>query len=182
MKVTTPILHTERLTLRPITLEDAPSLQAGFGTWAVIQNMSTQAPWPYPEDGALHWLQHNVLTAYRDRSKAYWAITERDQPETAIGVIEIREDDGSGNRGFWIAEEHWGKGYMTEAVSVVTDWVFAHTSLQELIVYNVVTNIGSRRVKVKTGAEFVRHVDMEHHCGETVSEMWRIRKEAWLNR
>ena len=45
---------------------------------------------------------------------------------------------------------------------------------------NVASNVASKRVKEKTGAEFVGTVVEEYHCGETESEVWRVRKDAWL--
>ncbi len=68
---------------------------------------------------------------------------------------------------------------MTEAVAKVTDWTFTNTPLTELTVYNVASNVASRRVKEKTGAELVGTVIEDYHCGETESEVWIIRKEAW---
>ena len=41
---------------------------------------------------------------------------------------------------------------MTQAVTALNDWVFAETPLTEIVVYNVASNEGSRRVKQKTGA------------------------------
>jgi hypothetical protein len=37
-------------------------------------------------------------------------------------------------------------------------------------------------VKEKSGAEFVRIVHAEHRSGETESQVWVYRKDAWLNR
>jgi RimJ/RimL family protein N-acetyltransferase len=111
-----------------------------------------------------------------------WAITKRDQPNALIGIIDVREDTGDGHRGFWMAESEQGKGYMTEAVTAVNDWVFTHTPLTELVVFNVASNAASRRVKEKTGAVYVRTVIEDYHCGENDSEVWRTPKEAWLNR
>ncbi len=176
----TPILHTHRLLLRPVTLNDVPTIQRDFGQWNIIKNMTKNCPWPYPEGGALHWFQHFVQPKYADQSGAIWAIARRENPNHLLGIIDIREDVGQGNRGFWLAEGEWGQGLMTEAVNKVTDWIFAHTSLTELTVYNVASNLASRRVKEKTGAEFVGTVVEEYHCGDTESEVWRIRKDAWL--
>jgi len=48
----TPILTTERLTLRPLALSDAPAIQRHFDNWNIIRNLATVVPWPYPADGA----------------------------------------------------------------------------------------------------------------------------------
>lgn len=178
----TPILHTSRLILRPIEATDVPTVQHEFGRWNIIKNMTTKCPWPYPENGAEHWFTHSVLPRYATNSGAMWAITRREEPSRLIGVVDIREDVGDGNRGFWIAESEQGKGYMTEAVTAVNDWVFAHTPLTELVVYNVASNTASRRVKQKTGAIYLRTIVQDYHCGESESEVWCTTKTNWLNR
>ena len=178
----TPVLQTERLSLRAIRASDVPTIQREFGRWAIIKNMTTQCPWPYPEDGAKLWYENSVLDKYKNMTGAMWAITLRTDPDQLIGVIDIREDVGAGHRGFWLAESSWGQGYMTEAASAVNDWVFTHTPLAELIVYNVASNVASRRVKEKSGAEYIHTVIQDYHCGESESEVWRIRKDVWMNR
>jgi ribosomal-protein-alanine N-acetyltransferase len=178
----TPVLHTERLILRPIEQHDVPTVQREFGRWNIIKNMTKKCPWPYPKDGAMHWFTHSVLPGYATKSGALWAIAKRSMPEALIGVIDVREDIGDGHRGFWMAESEQGNGYMTEAVTAVNDWVFTHTPLTELVVFNVASNTASRRVKEKTGAVYVRTVIEDYHCGETESEVWRTPKEAWISR
>ena len=50
------------------------------------------------------------------------------------------------------------------------------------VVYNVASNEGSRRVKQKTGAEYVHTVIQDYHSGECESEVWRVDRDAWLAR
>ena len=175
-----PRLETDRLILRPVEERDIPTVQYEFGRWSIIQYMTQSVPWPYPSNGAQFWFTENVLKRYADKTEAIWAITLKSRPAFLIGVISIREDTGDGNRGFWMAESQQGKGYMTEAVTAVNDWVFQYSELLELIVKNVSTNVASRRVKEKTGATRIRTIVEDYNNGESESEVWRIRKEDWL--
>jgi hypothetical protein len=52
-----PVLESERTWLRPYGLADAPAVQRCFPTWEVVRFLSTQIPWPYPEDGAATYLR-----------------------------------------------------------------------------------------------------------------------------
>ena len=180
LRFNTPVLHTDRLTLRAIEAGDIPTIQREFGRWNIIRNMTTNCPWPYPRDGAQHWFNQTVATRYREKTGAMWAITKKEQPEVLIGVIDIREDTGDGNRGFWMSESEQGKGYMTEAVSIVNDWVFTHTKLKEIVAYNVASNEASRRVKEKTGCTYIKTVVQDYHSGEQSSEVWKLTRSAWL--
>jgi [ribosomal protein S5]-alanine N-acetyltransferase len=100
----------------------------------------------------------------------------KDGSNEAIGVIDFRrvEKGNKGNRGFWLAEPHWRLGLMTEAVKAVNEFVFGTLGLTEYYVCNSADNAGSRRVKQKTGAQFVCHVEIAHHSGGMRSERWLV--------
>ena len=102
----------------------------------------------------------------------------------AIGNIRLRPwlDDPKGNRGFWLAERYWNQGLMTEAVTAVNDFAFRVLGVDVLYVCNAVTNEASRRVKQKTGAEFVGYIELAHHNGQTRAEKWRVTRKNWLRR
>jgi ribosomal-protein-alanine N-acetyltransferase len=102
----------------------------------------------------------------------------------AIGNIRFRpgSDDAKGNRGFWLAERYWNQGLMSEAVSAVNDFAFRTLGIESFYVCNAATNVASRRVKQKTGAELVGYIELAHHSGQTLAEKWRVTRENWLRR
>nr|WP_239646758.1 GNAT family N-acetyltransferase [Pseudomonas syringae] len=61
--VLTPTLHTPRLLLLPLQLEDAPAMQSLFNHWEVVRYLTHHMPWPYPEGEALRYLRHDAGTA-----------------------------------------------------------------------------------------------------------------------
>ncbi|WP_336360339.1 GNAT family N-acetyltransferase [Haladaptatus sp. ZSTT2] len=72
----------------------------------------------------------------------------------SVGFISLSDFDtvhGSGTLGYWIAPDHWGNGYATEAVSLVCDYGFGHRRLHKLIAYVYDFNTGSQRVLEKLG-------------------------------
>ena len=52
LRIDTPVLHSERLTLRPVKESDIATVQQEFARWSIIQYLSMGVPWPYPDDGA----------------------------------------------------------------------------------------------------------------------------------
>ena len=56
----TPTLLTDRLTLRPLALSDAPAIQRHFNNWNIIRNLATVVPWPYPDDGAETFIKRQL--------------------------------------------------------------------------------------------------------------------------
>jgi hypothetical protein len=47
---------------------------------------------------------------------------------------------------------------------------------------DVTRDAASRRVKQKTGAEFVGYIELPQHNGQSKSEKWQVTREAWLSR
>lgn len=173
-------LTTERLHLRPIALSDAPSIQNHFACWEIIKNLSTAVPWPYPDDGAARFIRDVLLPGMESGHTMAWVLVLKEGPNEAIGLLEYRCGPGvEDNRGFWIAVEFQGQGYMSEAVETFQDHIFFDLGVDHIYVHNVASNVASRRVKEKTGAEFVGLVQKDHHQGESEVQRWIVTRDHW---
>src|SRR5579863_1856521 len=179
----TPTLQTSRLTLRPLALTDAPAIQQHFNNWNIIKNLATVVPWPYPEDGAESFIRQQLAKIAAGEQSYHWGLVLRSGDGQVIGSISFRSQPESlkGNRGFWLAEPYWNQGLMTEAVAAVNDFVFNMLGIESFHVLNAASNIGSRRVKQKTGAEFVGYAELPHHNGERKAEKWKVTRAGWLD-
>ncbi len=176
----TPTLETERLILRPITLDDAPSIQKHFNDWEIIKNLSKSVPWPYPDDGAEVFIRDNALPRVRDKGHMVWCITMKPKGGEAIGMIDFgRTKSVHGDRGFWLSKNFQRQGIMTEAITCINDFLFFELGLDKFIVCNAFSNIDSKGVKKKTGAKFLRFGELEHHNGEVKTEVWEVTRENW---
>ena len=51
-----------RLILRPLA-RDADAIQRLFPQWEVVRYLADQIPWPYPPDGARHFVENLALPA-----------------------------------------------------------------------------------------------------------------------
>ena len=74
----------------------------------------------------------------------------------AVGSIDIHSIDynnHSAEIGYWLAEEHNGNGYMTEAVKLIENQSFAG-GLNRIYILVEVDNISSCRVAERSGYEF----------------------------
>jgi [ribosomal protein S5]-alanine N-acetyltransferase len=180
----TPILHTRRLILRPVALPDAPAIQRHFNNWNIIQNLATVVPWPYPDDGAETFIRMQLDKMAAGEKIYQWVLVLRSGDNQAIGNIEFRpgSDQPKGNRGFWLAERYWNQGLMTEAVDAVNDFAFGTLGIDSFYVCNVVSNTASRRVKQKSGAEFIGYIELPHHNGQSKAEHWKVTRESWRGR
>ncbi|UFX45453.1 GNAT family N-acetyltransferase [Bradyrhizobium sp. 41S5] len=178
----TPRIETRRLILRPLALSDAAAIQRHFNNWNVIKTLATVVPWPYPDDGAESFIKRELDKIAAGEESYQWVLVLRSSDGEAIGNINFRPraDGRKGNRGFWLAEPYWKQGLMTEAIAAVNDFAFLTLGLDHFHVCNAQSNVASRRVKQKTGAEFVGFVELPHHNGESRAEKWKVTRETWL--
>lgn len=174
-----PEFKTERLLLKGVTAADIPAYTQHFVDYEVIRNLAATVPWPYPADGVQDFVLNDILPA-QSNDRWVWGLFLQTAPLELIGAVDLWREGKPEHRGFWLGEQFWGQGYMTEAVTPITDYAFAALGFEELIFKNAAANLRSRRVKEKMGAEFIMtrtasYVDPSF--GE--SELWRLTKQAW---
>jgi GNAT superfamily N-acetyltransferase len=119
----TPELQTARLLLKPLAIEDADQIQKVFPRWEIVKYLNAFVPWPYPPDGAEHFLRKIALPEMASGVSWIWSIRPKRAAEQLIGVISLTTKP-AGNRGFWIDPAWQGQGLMTEASDAVTDYWF----------------------------------------------------------
>lgn len=175
----TPVIETARLVLRPLRLDDAPAIQRHFAHWAVVRHLLAKVPWPYPADGA----ETNVRDSLEKRARGevlFWAMTLKAGDDALIGRIDLRPDGGDREmRGFWLAQEYWGRGLMTEAADAVTAYAFEGLGWPHLYVTNAATNVRSQRIKEKQGFVLVETTAGEFVEGPQLKEVWLLTRETW---
>lgn len=142
-------IKTRRLVLRPQQLSDAGSIAEALSDFQVAR-MLTRIPAPYHRQDALEWL---VMRTAGTAQGWDFAITRAD--DTLIGVVCVEERDGEWQLGYWLNRAHWGKGYMTEAVSAVTERFFQHMPDETLYSGVFADNAASLRVQEKLGFRVV---------------------------
>ncbi|MGO3985714.1 GNAT family N-acetyltransferase [Pseudomonas sp. SAS7] len=175
-----PTLYTDRLVLTPLRLEDAPAIQKLFPQWEVVRYLDRRVPWPYPEDGALVYVRDIALPAMAAGREWHWMIRLRNEAECTIGSISLYEQPGN-NRGFWLAPQWWGMGYMREACRVINAYWFEALSRPLMQVPKAVANHASRRVSEHEGMRRVSTRDGYFVSGPMQVEVWELTRSEWLD-
>ena len=133
--------------LRGFLDRDIGSIAKHANNFNVSRYMASRMPYPYTEDDAKWWVEIG--------SKEQGLNRAIDLTSECIGVVGVRfgqfELQYSAEIGYWIAEEHWGKGIGTEAVSKMTDNVFSDTKIVRLTAPVFNPNKASMRVLEKCG-------------------------------
>jgi RimJ/RimL family protein N-acetyltransferase len=179
--MTTPVLETARLILRPLEIADADRIQRIFPHWDVVKYLNDRVPWPYPADGARRFLEDVALPAVARGEEWLWTLRLKSDPDQAIGVINLKRGETE-NRGFWIGVPWQGQGLMTEAADAVTDFWFNTLHFPVLRVPKATANSTSRRISEKQSMRMVATIERGFVSGRQPADVWEITAEEWRAR
>jgi RimJ/RimL family protein N-acetyltransferase len=144
-------LVQKRCTIRPWRLDDAESLARHANNRKVWLALRDLFPHPYTADDANEFLQ-NATTAQPTTNFCI------EVDGAAVGGIGIRLGHDvhrhTAELGYWLGEEFWGRGIVTEAVGVFTDFCFNNFSLRRIYAEPFANNRASARVLEKAGFIF----------------------------
>ncbi|WHQ76778.1 GNAT family N-acetyltransferase [Pantoea sp. Lij88] len=170
----TPTLTTDRLLLKPLVAEDAKQIQTLYPRWEIVRYMVASVPWPYPENYV-----NNV--ALPDMAKGiawFWTIRNREIPDKVMGLICLYDEEDN-NRGFWLAPEYQGQGYMREASIAATDYWFNVLNKPVLRAPKAALNSRSQRISVTSGMQLIKTVKKDYVSGLLDSDLWEITRDEW---
>jgi RimJ/RimL family protein N-acetyltransferase len=170
-----PRIETDRLVLRPPGPDDVAAIFTGIADFEVVR-MLGRAPWPYRREDAEAFV---ASIPGRDPS------TERPlsivhRTHGLIGGCGFHASDGAPfvELGYWLARNHWGQGYATEAAVAALAWARVGWGKRVVCAAHFMENPASGRVLVKAGMLYTGVV-APMHCvarGEALSS----RQMIWL--
>ncbi|GAA2583057.1 GNAT family protein [Dactylosporangium fulvum] len=125
------LLETDRLILRRFRAGDAPALAAYRSDPDVARYQSWDAPFPLGD--AIAFVAE---VAHLDPEREGWfqyAVEARDTGEL-VGDVGVNRGDGGrqAELGFTLAPEHQGRGYATEAVRRIVDFLLVEEGLHRV--------------------------------------------------
>ncbi|MFI6093588.1 GNAT family N-acetyltransferase [Streptomyces sp. NPDC051218] len=171
MTLTTPILRTTRLRLRPFTEADADPLFALHSSTQVMRYWDS-APW---NDRARAERFIAVCGRIADEGTGARVAIDRASDGAFVGwcgLIDWDPDNRSASLGYCLDPAMWGHGYATEAAHALLQWAFDTWDLNRVQAEADTRNAASGRVLEKVG--FVREGTLQEDCvvnGE-VSDSW----------
>jgi RimJ/RimL family protein N-acetyltransferase len=147
------ILETERLRLREFTLSDAQLIYDLNDDPEVIRYVGDPACKDL-EDATLV-LENIILPQYAKYNIGRWAVELKATGEF-IGWcgIKLLEDSGEYDLGYRFFQNHWRKGYASEAAAASLEFGHTKRGLKRISAHASVENIGSIKVLEKIGMAF----------------------------
>ncbi|WP_270181285.1 GNAT family N-acetyltransferase [Alkalihalobacillus sp. CinArs1] len=145
-------LDSDRITLRPFEMEDAPRIQQ-LANHKDVANI-IGLPYPYRLEHAEEWIKIQP-ELIRSGTEYPLVMYSKDHDEL-IGTICIRVDKKNhrGELGYWIGRSYWGEGFATEAVKRMITFGFTDLELNKVWATAITRNKGS--IKVLQHAGMVR--------------------------
>lgn len=150
-----PILQTERLILRPLTLDDAPACFSWNSDERVTKFMSYSTLTDISQ--TIDWIK-STLT---DEKEWNWAFVLKGENKVigSGGIGPSEHMKGYWGMGYNLHFDYWHKGYCTEAMKTVIAFVHEELGINKICSSYAADNPRSGKVMEKCGLKF-------HHFGE----------------
>ena len=168
-------LESKRLYFRPFRESDAPSV------------------FEYSKDSEtvkyLTWEPHKSVDQslfgiinYLSKNGAYAIVLKENNK--LIGSIDLRIiDSDSASFGYVINKKYWNKGYMSEALYRMFEYLFDEVGIKQIIGCHESANIASGKVMMKCGMKWshlVKNEEINHKIADY--DHYIIKKEDWIKK
>lgn len=144
-------LQLQKSVLRPWRIGDESSLVIHANNKKIWENVRDHFPHPYTMSDAERWV-HHASTTLKD---SVFAIVVNGRAVGSIGLV--RKDDvyrKSMELGYWLGEEFWGRGIVTEAIGAIVEYGFSTFDIVRIYADVFEWNAASARVLEKNGFVF----------------------------
>ena len=151
----TKVIETERLILRPFTMEDA---QPMFENWASDPEVTKFLTWPAHDSVAItEMILKDWVEGYVKPDHYNWAIALKEEggaPVGNISAVQVEDDFDSVEIGYCVGRRCWGKGIMAEALKAVIDIFMAEVGTNRVYARHDTANPNSGKVMAKAGMNY----------------------------
>lgn len=182
----TPI-RTERLLIRPFRPEDAAALAARRNDPVVAEYQNWTLP--YSTEQAEKTVSE-LAAMNGPRNEEWWmAVVADPDTDEALGdlAVHLSWEGRTAEVGYTFAKENWGKGFATEALASLVEYLFDDVGVTRVFGMLHPDNPASAMVLERTGLLFEGHTRSSFWVGGEVSDDWiygmtRSDWEIWRDR
>ncbi len=178
-------LRTKRLILRPVTKKDVADLAKSLNNLN-ISRWIVPMPHPYKKKDAVWWINKQIKEHKSKERTDYTFVIELKPNKRLIGAVGVFGFDKKkvkGELGYWLDENHWQKGIMSEAVKAVINFAFNKLKLKRLVIPAFAGNPGSNAIAKKFGFVHEGKLRQHAHCKATGKihdeNIWGLLREEW---
>ena len=181
-----PVLTGRGITLRELTMEDAPSLFAMLTTEEVSRFIS-------PPPTSVEGFEKFITWTHRQRAAGQYVCfgIVPDGMTAAVGLFQLRSLEpgfGSAEWGFVLGSPFWGSGLFMEGAQLVLDFAFetigafrleARSSVQNGRGNGALRKLGAMREGVLRNAFRLRGTHHDQNIWSILASAWMQAKVTW---
>jgi RimJ/RimL family protein N-acetyltransferase len=142
-------LQTARLRLEPLTVETARAILAGDLSGLAAAGLNAADGWPHDDTA------DGLAMAVKAGHSPGWLITAGGAVIGDCGTHGPVDDAGRVEIGYGLAAPSRGRGYGSEAVLAVTEWLLSQPGVRQVRAHTLTSNAPSRRVLEKAGFRYL---------------------------
>ncbi|MCI9427904.1 MAG: GNAT family N-acetyltransferase [Eubacterium sp.] len=139
--------------LRKWEKEDAKDIAKAANNLKIAENLRNVFPYPYALEDAV-WFINDCIKKEGKRQIAR-AIDINGAAVGSIGVFQQNDIyEKSGELGYWLSEDFWGQGIVSQAIQLICKEAFQTFDLNRIYAEPFAHNIGSRKALEKAGFQY----------------------------
>lgn len=174
-------LNTPRLTLRKLTLADAPLyFQRIASRPEVAQHMLWE---PHRNLAETEDMIRTVLDRYETNVCYRWciALAEDNTPIGAIELLRFNKAEQTCSFAYMLGSDFWGRGYGTETLQAVLEFAFEKMQIVSVTADHMAANPASGAVMRKAGMSFEQIMPQKYEKNGQKMDAWEysISQEQW---
>ncbi len=140
------IIECHKCTLRKWESFDLENLVKNANNYNVASTMRDAFPYPYTVQDGKEWIEF----AQNEEWGYNFAITINNKAIGGIGLIVGKDiERKSSEVGYWLGEDHWGKGIASSALKGIVNFAFNDLDLERIFAVSLEHNIASKKVLEK---------------------------------
>lgn len=146
-----PVLESANLTLKMIEDQHFPGLFSIYNNEKVFEYCGIL---PKHNEATVRKMISHFDRDYSKKSRVKWGIFRKSAPDEMMGIIEAMDFNQKVDMatiGYYLAEEHWGKGVATEAVGILAKYLIKEVEINRIQAEVMPPNDASKKVLLKNG-------------------------------
>jgi RimJ/RimL family protein N-acetyltransferase len=175
-------MHTSRLVIRPLQTDDAGDLAERRSDPRVARYQSWALPYP---PARAQQLVDRVVAMDGPQDEAWWmaAIVEADGRASVGDVaVHLTSEGRTAEIGYTLSPDHWGRGFATEAVEAMVEYLFDGFGVTRVFGMIHPDNVASARVLERCGLVYEGQTRRSYWVGDecTDDRLYGMTRPDWV--
>lgn len=150
-----PVVETERLVIREMKESDVGAMYKIFSDPNVLQHVAVN-PFTSMDDAKKYVKSRTLDKWHQPRTSYEFALVSKESGEVVgVNMLQVDLRDKKAQRGIFLMQDAWGKGYATEAQLALMEYGFSKLGLHKIWATCDPENTGSKHEIEKTGMKFI---------------------------